>query len=108
MPVRTASWNTNFGLAPIFDMNLPEGKLREHLRLRFAKAVGTFDDWMLLGIVGRTQIGRIRYLALDADLSENVPFQWIDEILRARRGNKLFDDLVEHICGAFGPLGCSA
>jgi serine/threonine-protein kinase HipA len=94
MPVRTASWNTEFGLAPIFDMNLPEGELREHLRLRFAKAVGTFDDFDLLGIVGRTQIGRIRYSAFDADLSENVPFQSIDDILRARRGNKLFDDLV--------------
>ena len=76
-------------------MNLPEGALREHLRRRFAKAVGTFDDYDLLGIVGRTQIGRIRYSALDSDLSEDVPFQSIDAILRARRGNKLFDDLIE-------------
>ena len=69
--------------------------MREHLRRRFAKAVGTFDDYDLLGIVGRTQIGRIRYSALDSDLSEDVPFQSIDAILRARRGNKLFDDLIE-------------
>ena len=95
MPGRLASWNTSVGLAPIFDMNLPEGALREHLRRRFAKAVGTFDDYDLLGIVGRTQIGRIRYSALDSDLSEDVPFQSIDAILRARRGNKLFDDLIE-------------
>jgi serine/threonine-protein kinase HipA len=95
MPVRTASWNTNFGLAPIFEMNLPEGALREHLRLRFAKAVGTFDDFDLLGVVGRTQIGRIRYSAIDSELTEDVPFQAIDEILRARRGNKLFDYLME-------------
>lgn len=95
MPVRTASWNTTAGLAPIFDMNLPEGALREHLRLRFAKAVGTFDDFDLLGIVGRTQIGRIRYSGLDADLDEKVPFQSVDEILRARRGSSLFDELVE-------------
>jgi len=95
MPVRTSSWDVKFGLLPIFDMNLPEGELREYLRLRFAKAVGTFDDFDLLGIVGRTQIGRLRYSALDADLSEDVPFQSIDEILRARRGNTLFDDLVE-------------
>jgi serine/threonine-protein kinase HipA len=32
---------------------------------------------------------------LDSDLSEDVPFQSIDAILRARRGNKLFDDLIE-------------
>ena len=95
MPVRTASWDTPIGLAPIFEMNLPEGALREHLRLRFAKAVGTFDDFDLLGVVGRTQIGRIRYSALDSDLTETVPFQSIDQILRARRGNKLFDDLIQ-------------
>jgi len=95
MPVRTASWDTRFGLVPIFDMNLPEGALREYLRLRFAKAVGTFDAFDVLGIVGRTQIGRIRYSAPDSTLSENVPFQSIDDILRARRGHELFDHLIE-------------
>jgi serine/threonine-protein kinase HipA len=34
-------------------MNLPEGVLRERLRLAFAKATGTFDEFDLLGIVGR-------------------------------------------------------
>jgi hypothetical protein len=29
MPVRLASWDTQFGLAPIFEMNLPEGALCE-------------------------------------------------------------------------------
>ena len=45
MPVRTASWNTQHGLAPIFDMNLPEGALRAYLVRSFAKATGTFDDF---------------------------------------------------------------
>ena len=54
MPVRLGSWDTRFGLAPIFEMNLPEGVLRERLRLAFAKATGTFDDFDLLGIVGRS------------------------------------------------------
>ena len=44
MPVRLPSWDTTFGLPPIFEMNLPEGVLRERLRLAFAKATGTFDD----------------------------------------------------------------
>src|SRR6266404_2812579 len=61
MPVRLPSWDTQFGLAPIFEMNLPEGALRERLRLAFAKATGTFDDFNLLTIVGRSQVGRIRY-----------------------------------------------
>ena len=64
MPVRVQSWNTQFGLAPIFEMNLPEGALRERLIRRFAKATGRFDDLDLLSVVGRTQIGRLRFSAL--------------------------------------------
>jgi serine/threonine-protein kinase HipA len=95
MPVRTASWDTPYGLAPIFDMNLPEGALRAYLMRSFAKATGTFDDFDLLGVVGRTQIGRIRYSDPDAELTEEVPFQSVDEILRARRGGELFKYLLE-------------
>jgi serine/threonine-protein kinase HipA len=95
MPVRTASWDTPSGLAPIFDMNLPEGSLRSYLMRSFAKATGTFDDFDLLGVTGRTQIGRIRYSAADAQLSEDVPFQSVDEILRARRGGELFNYLLD-------------
>ena len=59
MPVRLASSSVTFGLPPIFEMNLPEGVLRERLRLAFAKATGTFDEFDLLSIVGRsTEIGR--------------------------------------------------
>ena len=29
MPIRLPSWSVNFGLLPIFEMNLPEGFLRE-------------------------------------------------------------------------------
>jgi len=61
MPVRLPSWDVQFGLPPIFEMNLPEGVLRERLRLAFAKATGTFDEFDLLGIVGRSQVGLIRY-----------------------------------------------
>ena len=31
MPVRLPSWSVPLGLAPIFEMNLPEGFLRERL-----------------------------------------------------------------------------
>ena len=95
MPVRTASWDTSYGLAPIFDMNLPEGALHAYLMRSFAKATGTFDDFDLLGVVGRTQIGRIRYSDPDAELTEEVPFQSVDEILQARRGGELFKYLLE-------------
>ena len=105
MPKRTASWNTDFGLAPIFDMNLPEGALRSLLARRFAKAVGTFDDLDLLAVVGRTQIGRLRYSAPDAALDEHVPFQSVDEILRARRGGELFDHLLDRFAVHSGLSG---
>src|ERR1700691_4815956 len=56
MPVRFPSWSVPFGLLPMFEMNLPEGVLRERLRLAFAKATGTFDEFDLLSIVGRSQV----------------------------------------------------
>lgn len=97
MPVRLASWEVPFGLAPIFEMNLPEGVLRERLRLAFAKATGTFDDLDLLAIVGRSQVGRIRYTERNEPLREDVPFQSVEEILaRARDG-----DLLRHLIDRF-------
>lgn len=105
MPFRLQSWDARFGILPIFEMNLPEGALRERLNRRFAKATGTFDDFDLLGIVGRNQIGRIRYSALDQGLDEAVPFQSIDEILRARRDGELFNYLLERFAAHSGLSG---
>ena len=95
MPVRLASWDSSYGVAPIFEMNLPEGALRERLRMAFAKATGTFDDLDLLAIVGRSQLGRIRFTAIDAVLNEDVPFQSVDEIVASRRGGELYRYLIE-------------
>lgn len=105
MPVRLASWNTPFGLAPIFEMNLPEGALRERLRLAFAKAAGTFDDFDLLAIIGRSQVGRIRYTGQKEDLQENVPYQSVDEILARSRDRDLFRHLLEHFAQFSGISG---
>lgn len=105
MPVRVQSWDTDFGLTPIFEMNLPEGALRERLVRRFTKATGTFDDFDLLSVVGRTQIGRIRYSAEDQSIDDEVPFQSIDEILRARRGSELFDYLLSTFAEQSGISG---
>lgn len=95
MPVRLASWNDDHHLLPVFEMNLPEGYLRERLRQQFAKALGHFDDFDLLGVSGRTQMGRLRYTGADENLTEDVPFQSVDEILKSRRDGTLFDDLLE-------------
>ncbi|HXT25408.1 MAG TPA: type II toxin-antitoxin system HipA family toxin [Candidatus Eisenbacteria bacterium] len=105
MPVRLPSWDTRFGLPPIFEMNLPEGVLRERLRLAFAKATGTFDEFDLLGIVGRSQVGRIRYTGQKEQLQEDVPFQSVDEILAKRRDGDLFRYLLEKFASFSGISG---
>lgn len=105
MPVRLASWDTDYGLAPIFEMNLPEGALRERLRMAFAKATGTFDDLDLLAIVGRSQVGRLRYTDEDATLDQTVPFQSVDELLASRRDGSLFQYLLERFAAFSGVSG---
>lgn len=105
MPVRVQSWDSKHSLLPIFEMNLPEGSLRERLTRRFAKATGSFDDIDLLGIVGRSQIGRLRYSGLDQKISDLTPLQSIDEILRARRDGGLFNYLLERFAEHSGISG---
>ena len=105
MPVRLASWDTAYGVAPIFEMNLPEGALRERLRLAFAKATGSFDDLDLLSIVGRSQLGRVRFTAMDAELDDEVPFQSVDEIVSSRRGGDLYRYLIDKVAAYSGISG---
>jgi len=105
MPVRLASWDTPFGVAPIFEMNLPEGALRERLRLAFAKASGRFDDLDLLAIAGRSQLGRIRFTGADDQLDEGVPFQSVDEILSSRSGGEFYRYLIEKFAAHSGISG---
>jgi len=105
MPVRLQSWDVPFGLLPIFEMNLPEGVLRERLRLAFAKATGTFDEFDLLSIVGRSQIGRVRYTGEKERLHEDVPFQSVDEILARRRDGDLFRYLIDKFASFSGISG---
>lgn len=105
MPPRTASWNTSAGLAPIFEMNLPEGALRERLRLAFAKATGSFDDIDLLSVIGRSQIGRMRFTGMEDKLDEAVPFQSVDEILTSQRSGELYRYLIERFASSSGVSG---
>src|ERR1700676_543890 len=90
MPVRLASWESPLGIAPIFEMNLPESALRDRLRLACAQATGRFGDLDLLVIVGRSQLGRVRFTGVDDQLDEGVPFQCVDEILSSHRGGELY------------------
>src|SRR6202522_286351 len=105
MPLRLESWSVPFGLLPVFEMNLPEGALRERLRLTFAKATGTFDEFDLLSIVGRSQIGRIRYTGDKEHLHEDVTFKAVDQILERKRGGDLFRYLLEKFASFSGISG---
>lgn len=105
MPVRLPSWDISHGIAPIFEMNLPEGAQRERLRLAFAKATGTFNDFDLLGIIGRSQVGRIRYTNEAEQLQEDVPFQSVAEILERGRGGELLRYLLDKFASFSGISG---
>jgi serine/threonine-protein kinase HipA len=104
MPVRSDQYDASGGLLPIFEMNLPEGALRERLQLRFAKAIPEFDDLDLLTIVGGSQIGRLRY-SQQAQLRQDVPAQDLDEILTYRGAADLFAHLLERFATYSGISG---
>lgn len=104
MPVRTDQYDASGGLLPIFEMNLPEGALRERLQLRFAKAIPEFDHLDLLAIVGASQIGRLRY-SRQEQLDESVPRQDLEEILTYRGTADLFAHLLERFATHSGISG---
>ena len=92
------------GLLPIFEMNLPEGILKERLRKDFAKAIQHFDDLDLLAIVGESQIGRLRY-SQQRKLSGGIPTQSVREILTYRGAADLFEDLLRRFSRYSGVSG---
>lgn len=104
MPVRADHYDSMAGLLPLFEMNLPEGVLRERLRLQFAKTIPEFDDLDLLQIVGASQIGRLRY-SLQESVQENVPTQDISEILAHKGSADLFASLLERFATYSGVSG---
>jgi serine/threonine-protein kinase HipA len=104
MPVRADQYDSMGGLLPIFEMNLPEGMLKQRLRLQFAKAIPEFDDLDLLRIVGSSQIGRIRYSDQD-QIDPTVPEQNVEEILAYKGAADLFAHLLERFATHSGVSG---
>lgn len=81
MPSKLAGYEYPDGLHPVFQMNLPEGRLREVLERRFRKTVPGFDELSLLRIVGPAQIGRLRYGEPPIASEGKPPVQSVAEIL---------------------------
>jgi serine/threonine-protein kinase HipA len=104
MPVIADQYDSMGALHPIFEMNLPEGALLERLRLNFAKVVPDFDELQLLEIVGRSQIGRLRYVA-EGETPGEVPAQNLEAILKFDGADDLFEDLMERYAVHSGVSG---
>jgi len=93
MPPRLESYVWEHGLHPVFEMNLPEGALRDELMRRFSKAVRGFDDFALLAIVGPHQLGR---LAIANTPTTDRPRETsLAELLVHDGAQGLFEDLLQ-------------
>ena len=94
MPHRLQSWVSERALHPIFQMNIPEGALREALRNAFAKVM-VVDDIALLRITGGNQIGRNRFSLPDAETPAiNEKPESLEEILTYPDAVELFNELM--------------
>ncbi len=88
MPIRTASWN-NKKLHPIFQMNLPEGALKEVIKNHFSK-IKKMDDMNLLRLVGAYVLGRVKF----KEIIENEDNLALENILTSSKQN-LFSELMD-------------
>jgi serine/threonine-protein kinase HipA len=80
MPVLPDQYDSVGTIHPVFEMNLPEGQLRHRLELMFSKVVPGFDALSLLGLTGKSQLGRLRYAA-QGEGPEDVPAESVGMLL---------------------------
>lgn len=103
MPARLESY-THEQLHPIFQMNLPEGQLKETLENMVNKRFGS-NDLSLLAILGNNQIGRLQYTLSGQALPNiegNQPV--LEDILSSQDAN-LFSDLLQTFAQSSGVAG---
>jgi serine/threonine-protein kinase HipA len=104
MPHSLESYAFSHELHPIFQMNLPEGRLRESLERDFRKRTQNFDELKLLQVVGGSQIGRLRF-ANDLAAMENIPLQSVAELIAYHGTEDLLRDLLDRFAGYSGVSG---
>ncbi|MCJ8268160.1 MAG: type II toxin-antitoxin system HipA family toxin [Psychrosphaera sp.] len=103
MPIRTESYAYH-GLHPVFQMNLPEGHLREAIERATAKQYGS-DDLTMLAIVGSSQIGRLGYaLAGQAFVPSDDQLPDLNSILSSTDVG-LFNQLLQRFATCSGVAG---
>jgi serine/threonine-protein kinase HipA len=98
MPIRTASWESKT-LHPIFQMNMPEGALKEAIINHFSKLY-TMDDINLLKLIGPYMLGRVKF----EKIVEQKDKLELSDILSSQKQN-LFDELMERFAIRSGVSG---
>lgn len=104
MPYSLESYSYKNGLHPVFQMNLPEGRLRESIEKVFRKRAQGFDQLSLLEVVGGSQIGRLRF-SNDPATIDQVPLQSVHELIAYDGTEDLLRDLLERFAGVSGISG---
>lgn len=99
MPARLESYTWERGVPPVFEMNLPEGSLRDELTRRFSKAIRGFDDFAMLAIVGPHQLGRVG-IKNAQEASDRLPETSLADLLVHDGAQGLFEDLL-HTYGQY-------
>lgn len=104
MPLRVESYVYEQGLHPLFQMNLPEGYLRQAIERFAAKQFGS-DDLTYLTLLGNHQIGRLRYTVADKNLPpDTLAAPPLNELLHSSDAN-LFHQLFERYAMHSGVAG---
>ncbi len=103
MPLRIESYSYQ-ALHPVFQMNLPEGHLRQAIEQATAKRYGS-DDVTLLAIIGSKQIGRIAYVRADESLIEKEGAIPDLKTLLGSDDATLFDQLLTRFATSSGVAG---
>jgi len=94
MPVVKEHYSSDYKvLHPVFDLNLPEGALADRLRKEFSKVIPNFDSMALLKIVGKAQIGRLRF-AMPGEGIADVPTENLNDLLAHDGADGLFENLL--------------
>lgn len=106
MPVRVASYDTHFGMLPIFDTNLPEGVLKDRIRNALSKARNAKIDAIdVLSITGGNQIGRIRVLPDGEVPVRRQPIGKISDILDRETSKALVAEITDRYALRSGVSG---
>ena len=98
MPIRSASWKSR-ELHPVFQMNMPEGALRQAIKEHFSK-IEKMDDMGFLRIVGPYVLGRVKFESIANPKSALS----LSELLSSAKEN-LFDELMDRFALRSGVSG---